>query len=128
MSHTHVAGADRTASPPEDHRKKLVSHFWRCYLEMLALMVVGMIAVGAIFVSIVGLKSWDQVTTQYPTQALLAMAVGMTIPMVGWMRYRRMGRRKPMRWRPRWCFPRPRSFASCGSTSPRARSAGCTVP
>jgi hypothetical protein len=93
MSHTHVAGADRTASPPEDHRKKLVSHFWRCYLEMLALMVVGMIAVGAIFVSIVGLKSWDQVTTQYPTQALLAMAVGMTIPMVGWMRYRRMGRR-----------------------------------
>jgi hypothetical protein len=33
------------------------------------------------------------VTTQYPTQALLAMAAGMTIPMVAWMLYRGMGRR-----------------------------------
>jgi hypothetical protein len=30
---------------------------------------------------------------QYPTQALLAMAVGMTIPMVAWMLFRGMGRR-----------------------------------
>jgi len=48
---------------------------------------------GAIFLSGVGLKSWDQVTTVYPTQALLAMAVGMTAPMVAWMQYRGMGRR-----------------------------------
>ena len=32
-------------------------------------------------------------TTQYPTQALLAMATGMTIPMVAWMLYRGMGRK-----------------------------------
>jgi hypothetical protein len=43
--------------------------------------------------SIVGLKTWDQVTVQYPTQALLAMAAGMTIPMVAWMLLRGMGRR-----------------------------------
>ena len=30
-------------------------------------------------------------TTQYPTQALLAMAVGVTVPMVAWMLYRGMG-------------------------------------
>lgn len=43
---------------------------------MLAVMAVGMVATGAIFVFVVGLKSWDQVTLQYPTQALLAMAAG----------------------------------------------------
>ena len=56
-------------------------------------MAVGMIATGAIFVSITGLKTWDEVTVQYPTQVLLAMAAGMTIPMVAWMLVRGMGRR-----------------------------------
>jgi hypothetical protein len=42
---------------------------------------------------VVGLKTWDQVTVQYPTQALLAMAAGMTIPMVAWMLFRGMGAR-----------------------------------
>jgi hypothetical protein len=50
-----------------------------------------MIATGAVFLSVVGLKTWDQVTVQYPTQALLAMAAGMTIPMVAWMLFRGMG-------------------------------------
>src|SRR3954449_5193480 len=67
--------------------------FWRHFWQMLAAMAVGMIVTGAIFLTIVGLKTWDEVTTQYPTQALLAMAAGMTIPMVGWMLYRGMGRR-----------------------------------
>jgi hypothetical protein len=58
---------------------------------MLAAMMVGMIATGAIFLSIVGLKTWDEVTNQYPTQALMAMAVGMSIPMVVWMLTRGMG-------------------------------------
>jgi hypothetical protein len=38
-----------------------------------------------------GLKSWDEVTSVYPTQALLSMAVGMTAPMVAWMLHRGMG-------------------------------------
>jgi hypothetical protein len=58
---------------------------------MLGVMAVGMIATVAIFLSIVGLKTWDEVTVEYPTQALLAMAVGMTAPMVAWMLYRGMG-------------------------------------
>jgi hypothetical protein len=60
---------------------------------MTAVMVVGMIASGAIFLAIVGLKTWDELTFQYPTQALVAMAAGMSIPMVAWMLYRGMGRK-----------------------------------
>jgi len=69
------------------------SHFWRHFLEMLAIMVAGMIATAAIFLSVVGLKTWNEITVVYPTQALLAMAIGMTTPMVAWMLYRGMGRR-----------------------------------
>lgn len=78
---------------PGVHHKRRLPTFWRHFLEMLAAMAVGMIATGAVFLSIVGLKTWDRVTVQYPTQALLAMAAGMTIPMVAWMLFRGMGRR-----------------------------------
>jgi cytochrome bd-type quinol oxidase subunit 2 len=84
--------AEQSVALEVGHRRHL-SPFWRHFLEMLAAMVVGMIATGAVFLSIVGLKTWDQVTIQYPTQALVAMAGGMSIPMVGWMLYRGMGRR-----------------------------------
>jgi hypothetical protein len=106
MTQTRTATEDRVAAaapaqqaspahalaPKVGHRRYL-SPFWRHFLEMLAAMAVGMFATGAVFLSIVGLKTWDEVTVQYPTQALLAMAAGMTIPMVAWMLYRGMGRR-----------------------------------
>lgn len=76
-----------------DPRRKRLSPFWRHYFQMAAVMVVGMIVTGAVFLSVVGMKTWDEVTSQYPTQALVAMAAGMSIPMVGWMLYRGMGRR-----------------------------------
>jgi len=60
---------------------------------MLAVMVVGMLGTGAIFVQVVGSTSWDEITSLYPSQALIAMAVGMTVPMVAWMLYRGMGLR-----------------------------------
>jgi hypothetical protein len=60
---------------------------------MLAAMAVGMAVTGAVFLSVVGLKTWDEVTAAYPTQALLSMAVGMTVPMAAWMLYRGMGGR-----------------------------------
>jgi hypothetical protein len=75
----------------EAHHRQHLPTFWRHFLEMLAAMAVGMIATGAVFLSVVGLKTWEQVTVQYPTQALLAMAAGMTIPMVAWMLFRGMG-------------------------------------
>ncbi len=105
MSRTHavrsdpISGHDPAQLVSHAHesvdlrRKHRLSHFWRHYLQMAAVMVVGMIATGAIFLSVVGLKTWGEVTSQYPTQALVAMAAGMSIPMVAWMLYRGMGRR-----------------------------------
>ena len=98
MAQTHAHDVGRGSRPSHHvasgeahpHHEGRLSPFWRHFLEMLGAMVVGMIATGAIFVSVVGVKSWDEVTIQYPTQALLAMAVGMTLPMVLWMRYRGM--------------------------------------
>ena len=77
--------------PAAREHKRHVSPFWRHFLQMLAVMLVGMIATGAIFIAIVGPMTWDEVTTQYPTQSLLAMAAGMTVPMVAWMLHRGMG-------------------------------------
>ena len=81
------------ARPPLIGRKRQLSPFWRHFLEMLAAMAAGMLATGTSFLAIVGLKTWDEVTIQYPTQALLAMAAGMSIPMVAWMLHRGMGGR-----------------------------------
>jgi cytochrome bd-type quinol oxidase subunit 2 len=92
MSHV-VSSEPGMHHAPEAHHHRHLPSFWRHFLEMLAVMAVGMIATGAIFVSVVGLKSWDQVTVRYPTQALLAMAAGMAIPMAAWMPVRGMGRR-----------------------------------
>jgi hypothetical protein len=86
-------GSPPQARPPDAGHKRHLSPFWRHFLEMLAAMAVGMIATGAIFVSVTGPKTWDEVTVQYPTQVLLAMAAGMSVPMVAWMLYRGMGRR-----------------------------------
>lgn len=72
-------------------KKRHLSPFWRHFLEMFGVMVLGMIAFAAIFLGVVGLKTWDEVTTQYPNEALLGMAAGMTLPMVAWMLYRGMG-------------------------------------
>jgi hypothetical protein len=94
MSHAHIVRNDPSADQEmhasmETHRH--VSHFSRHFLEMLGIMVTGMIVTGAVFLSVVGLKTWDEITFVYPTQALLAMAFGMTVPMVAWMLYRGMG-------------------------------------
>jgi hypothetical protein len=67
--------------------KRRVPPFWWHFLQMLAAMVVGMIATSAVFLTIVGLKTWDEVIIQYPTQSLMTMAAGMTVPMVSWMLY-----------------------------------------
>jgi hypothetical protein len=104
MSRTNVGARSSTHQLPHhdegsheegEHTfgRRRLSMFWRHLLEMLVVMVVGMLATGAIFVSVVGLASWDEITSVYPTQALLAMAVGMTAPMIGWMLHRGMGLR-----------------------------------
>ena len=57
---------------------------------MLGAMMIGMIAGAAIFLSIVRV-TWDEALLEYPVQALLVMAVSMTVPMVAWMRFRHHG-------------------------------------
>jgi NhaP-type Na+/H+ or K+/H+ antiporter len=86
------AGQPPAIAAPKQ-RKRRISPFWRHYLQMAAVMAVGMFAAGAILVIASGSTTWDQVTTQYPNQALLGMAAGMTLPMVTWMLLRGMGRR-----------------------------------
>jgi hypothetical protein len=93
MSHTVRDHPISIHHPPKAQHKRHLPSFWRHFLQMLAAMAVGMIATGAIFLSVVGLKTWDQVLLRYPTQALLAMAAGMTVPMVAWMLFRGMGAR-----------------------------------
>jgi hypothetical protein len=85
----HDTGQDHVESGEMHHKGRLLA-FRRHFLEMIGAMVVGIIVTSVIFVFVVGLKSWDEVTAQYPTQALLAMAVGMTLPMIAWMRFRGM--------------------------------------
>ncbi len=83
----HLGQAASTAQriAPEVRHKPHISHFWRHFLEMFAVMVVGMIAAVAIFLTIVQV-TWDEATVQYPVQSLLVVAAGMTVPMVAWMR------------------------------------------
>ena len=81
MAHTRTLTA-------REHR---LTPFWMHFLQMLGVMMIGMIMSGAILLTVVGAKTWDEVTTQYGSQALIVMAVGMTVPMAAWMLYRGMG-------------------------------------
>lgn len=81
------------ACPPQVAQRRHLSPLWRQFLEVLAAMVLGTIATGTSFASVIGLKAYEQVNALYPTQILLAMAAGMSIPVVAWMLVRGMGRR-----------------------------------
>ena len=64
---------------------------------MAAVMVVGMIAAAALYMTIVNLlvqpTTWEEALIRYPVQSLLVVAVGMSLPMVPWMRHRGHSRR-----------------------------------
>jgi hypothetical protein len=78
--------------PPVVDDRKIESHFWRHFLAMLGVMMAGMVASAAVFLTIVHL-TWDEATVSYPTASLLVIAAGMSVPMAAWMLYRGMGRR-----------------------------------
>jgi hypothetical protein len=75
---------------PEVRHKPHIWLFWRHFLEMFAVMVVGMIAAVAIFLTIVQV-TWGEALVQNPVQSLLVVAAGMTVPMAAWMRLRGHG-------------------------------------
>jgi hypothetical protein len=70
-----------------------VSHFIRHYVEMVVAMLLGMAVLGlpAGWVMSAAGTSWSELHTDAPALMLLGMAVTMTVPMVGWMRYRGHG-------------------------------------
>jgi flagellar biosynthetic protein FliP len=64
-----------------------IRHFFRHYAEMLAAMVLGMVALGMPadhLLHLLGTSASDS----HPTTMIISMAVTMTAPMVAWMRYR----------------------------------------
>ena len=73
--------------------KRVVSPFWRHFLEMLGSMVVGMFLGTTMFIATVDV-SWDEALVRYPVQALVVMAVSMTVPTIAWMLHRRHGLRR----------------------------------
>jgi hypothetical protein len=68
-------------------------HFVRHYVEMVAAMFLGMVVLGVPAGWALGAvgSSWSELNTDAPSLMLLGMAVTMTVPMVGWMRYRGHG-------------------------------------
>jgi hypothetical protein len=72
------------------HRSEHHQHFWRHFLEMLGVMLVGMFASGYILVRASGFSTWNDTIAAYPTLSLLVMAAGMSLPMVAWMLFRGM--------------------------------------
>jgi hypothetical protein len=68
-------------------------HFVRHYVEMLVAMVLGMVVLGTpatLALSTAGM-SMSELHNDAPALMLFGMAVTMTVPMVGWMRYRGHG-------------------------------------
>jgi hypothetical protein len=65
-------------------------HFVRHYVEMVVAMFLGMVVLGVPAGWALGAagSSWSELNTDAPALMLLGMAVTMTLPMVGWMRYR----------------------------------------
>ena len=88
MSHVHI---HRRAQSIEPH----LSPFWRHFWQMFAVMVAGMVAAAAIFLTIVGVH-WNEATVQHPVVSLLVIATGMSVPMMVWMLYRKMGWRNSL--------------------------------
>jgi hypothetical protein len=72
-------------------RRLRISPFWRHFLEMLAVMWIGMAAGMPVFRAIYGLSSTSQAYRLYPWQSVLAMGLSMAVPMAAWMLVRGHG-------------------------------------
>ena len=71
-----------------------IKHFVRHYAEMVAAMFAGMAVLGIPAGWALGAagSSWSDLNSDAPALMLLAMAITMTVPMVGWMAFRGHGR------------------------------------
>jgi hypothetical protein len=87
-----MAITTKAAAPGQSGAMQERPHFgfWRHLLEMIAAMMVGMLAGAAVFLTAVGMTA-DQAIRRYPVLFVTVMAISMTVPMVAWMRYRGHG-------------------------------------
>jgi hypothetical protein len=71
-----------------------IKHFARHYAEMVAAMFAGMAVLGIPAGWALGAAgtTWSDLNSDAPALMLLAMAITMTVPMVGWMAFRGHGR------------------------------------
>lgn len=65
-------------------------NFIRHFVEMFVIMIVGMLAFATIFALIASIwgMTWLEGRDRFPQLFLLVITLGMTAPMVAWMRYR----------------------------------------
>ena len=92
--HRSVADLDRRSSSQRARRMtSSTRRFLRHYVEMVVAMFLGMVVLGVPAGWALGAvgSGWSELTTDAPALMLLGMAVTMTVPMVGWMRYRGHG-------------------------------------
>ena len=88
-------GPDRLVEVAGSANSRSIWLFLRHLVEMVVAMMIGMGLGVWIFTAIVGV-SYKQTLREYPTAALIVMAVSMAIPMVAWMRIRRHSWRNSM--------------------------------
>ena len=85
----HTPGSRRRTRRPSRSTRRFIRH----YIEMVVVMFAGMAVLGlpaGWALGAVG-SSWSELTDTAPAAMLLLMATTMTVPMVGWMRYRGHG-------------------------------------
>ena len=92
----HASTQDVVHEQPSGVVREHRSRFWWHFAQMLVVMVPGMIGASYLVVVTTGAGSYQHALARYPTLCLLAMAVGMTAPMVAWMAVRRMGTRNTL--------------------------------
>ena len=81
------------ASTHSEDLPRPMRQFVRHYAEMVAAMFLGMALLGVPTGWALGAvgSSWSQLNDDAPSLMLLGMALTMTVPMVGWMRFRGHG-------------------------------------
>jgi hypothetical protein len=87
-----------TKEPVTERPRRTMFTFWRHYVEMVAVMFLGMFVLGVPLGALLGAFGIDVTawSTNAPELALIGMAFTMTVPMLAWMRFRGHG------WGPTW--------------------------
>jgi hypothetical protein len=95
---TNVSHPDQrqqvSTAPPASvpvRRKLRIPPFWLHFVEMFAVMWVGMAAGVGVYLAITGLSSYAQGLRLDPVPSVSAMAISMAVPMAAWMLFRGHG-------------------------------------